>query len=503
MVQLGRLLRWFFGLNAILFAAVSVRYLLAFAPLVTHTWTEAEQAIARVIGYALMAAGYGTAFIKIRKGGRQARLWALAASALNIPFYFFFEQAWLWTAAGILGLFVFWRKETVDAFAVKSVKVPRARGDGTSSSMDHLANILLFIGFLAAGSCWGNWAMRENLPDSNHLFLGLLWIEAAMLLTTVAHESGHALAASLLRMKVRRFVVGPLQGSFRSGKWKMQFRAAGFLGAPGGVGVVPSDLENLRYRHALVAAGGPVASLVTGLVAMGITLTSKGHFWEAGWKLAAYTTTFSMLAFLFNLIPMRPESVYSDGARIYQLLGRSLWSDVHLALSMGSCTLASPMRPRDCDIGVLNRATAFLTKGMEALVLRVQAQAFYHDAGMRAEAIAALEDAERVYAESVPELRADLHKSFVFGNALLKRDAARARQWWTLMEAKGNATRDAEYWFSLSALLCSEGRFPEAETALDQSLALMTGSHEIGAYEYERDCAEQLRSAMESRLVAA
>jgi len=492
--QFGKLLRWLFGINAILFCAVSVRYIWAFPALVTHDWSGAGASAERLVAYAVLAGVFATAFFALGKGGAKARWWALGASALNVPFYWIVQPAWLWTVAGILGLYVFWRQETVDQLAVRVRKPIRTRGDGTSSSMDLLANVVLFAGFLLAGSYWASWAIRERLPDYASVFMRLLMIEAAMLITTLAHESGHALAALTFKMKVRRFVVGPLEGSFRSGRWQFHFRAAGFLGTPGGVGVVPSSLENLRQRHALVAAGGPLASLTVGLISMWAALSAKGHSWEGLWMLAAYVSTLSLLAFAFNIIPMRPESVYSDGARIYQLLVRSPWADVHLALSMGSCTLASPMRPRDCDIAVIQRAAAFLRRGMEALLLRVQVQCYFHDSGMIPEAVAALEDAEVVYAESAVDLRADLHKSFVFANAFLKRDAARARQWWERMEAKGSASMDAEYWLSRSALLWIEGDLEEAEAALRTSVTLMEELPHVGAFEYDRDCALQLQA---------
>ncbi len=488
MVQFGRLLRWLFGINAVLFSAIVCRYL--------WTWDATGGTIGRILIYAALAAIYGTAFFMLGKGGPRARYWALAASALNVPFYWIVQPAWVWTLAGFLGLWIFLRQETVDQLATATVKQARTRGDGTSSSMDLLANLILFAGFLLAGSYWTNWAIRERLPEYSSVPMRLLLIEAALLVTTLAHESGHAIAALCLKMKIRRFVVGPLEGSFRSGRWQLKFRPAGFLGAPGGVGVVPSTLVNLRNRHALVAAGGPLASLTDGLIAIWFALDSKGHSWESLWVLAANISTLSLLAFVFNLIPMRPESVYSDGARIFQLLSRSPWADVHLALSMGSCTLASPMRPRDCDIAVLERAAAFLTRGMEALVIRVQVQTHFHDCGMIPEAVQALKDAERVYFESAVDLRADLHKSFVFANAFLKRDAARARQWWDRMEAKGPASMDAEYWVARCALLWVEGDLEGADTALRASSTLLAELPRVGAYDYDRDCAAQLESAI-------
>jgi Zn-dependent protease len=494
--QFGKLIRWFFGLNAVLFSAIALRYILGFPPLVTHVWDGAGESVMRLLAYAVLAAIFLKAFLALGKGAKDARYWALGASALNLPFYWIVSQAWMWTAVGVAGLVIFSRRENVEALVENKVKPARARGDGTSSSVDMMANTCLFIGFVAAGYWWASWAPAQKLSMDDGIFVRLLLIEAAMLLTTLVHESGHALAAVLLKMKLRRIVVGPVEASFRSGRWHLKLRFAGFLGAPGGVGVVPTTLDDLRRRHALVAAAGPFASLLLGVVCLWIALTAKGNFWEAGWKLAAYTATFTLLSFLFNLIPMRPESVYSDGARIYQLLGRSPWSDVHLALSMGSCMHASSMRPRDCDTAVLERAAAFLTRGMEALLLRVELTCHHHDAGRIPEALAYLAEAEWVYSDSILDLRADLHKSFVFANAFLKRDATRAREWWQRMEAKGSATKDAEYWLSLSALHWVEGDLDAAEQAWGTAVVLIEDLPRVGAHDYDRDCMKQLRAAI-------
>jgi hypothetical protein len=164
---------------------------------------------------------------------------------------------------------------------------------------------------------------------------------------------------------------------------------------------------------------------------------------------------------------------------------------------MASCTIASATRPRDMDIEVIQRAKKLLTSGTEALLLRVQEKSYFHDNGCIPEALEALAGAERVFEESQLTLRADLCKSFVLDNALLKKDAAAARLWWNRMDEGKHTTSDAKYWMSYSALLLVEGSTDEAEVAAQLSAHLIQQCPRTGACEYDRYCLAQLRQAIE------
>src|ERR1700680_4156088 len=122
MAQTGRLLRWLFGINAILFGGIWLRHL--------WIWDGAMRSVGRLAGYAAIATVYGTAFLMLNKGGKRARYWGLAASALNVPFYWIVQPAWIWTAAGLLGLIVFWRQATVDQMGAKAGRAAPTRGGG-------------------------------------------------------------------------------------------------------------------------------------------------------------------------------------------------------------------------------------------------------------------------------------------------------------------------------------------------------------------------------------
>jgi hypothetical protein len=92
--------------------------------------------------------------------------------------------------------------------------------------------------------------------------------------------------------------------------------------------VIPASPEDRRWRDVSVLAAGPLANLWLGSIALWATFTAKGRHWEQAWELLALIATFSLVEFIINLIPLRPEAEYSDGARIYQLLSGGPWVDV-------------------------------------------------------------------------------------------------------------------------------------------------------------------------------
>jgi hypothetical protein len=67
-------------------------------------------------------------------------------------------------------------------------------------------------------------------------------------------------------------------------------------------------------------------------------------------------TTISLLAFVGNLVPFQTGTAhYSDGAQIYQILSNGPWRDVYRVLRVAAATLVTNLRPRDYDIGAIER----------------------------------------------------------------------------------------------------------------------------------------------------
>jgi hypothetical protein len=124
----------------------------------------------------------------------------------------------------------------------------------------------------------------------------------------------------------------------------------------------------------------------------------------------------------------------------------------------------TPLRPRDFDMEIIQRAARFVTHGRQAMHLRLFLFWHFFDAQQISEALDALREVELVYEKSPSNIIADLHANFIVGCALLQHDAERAHLWWDRMEAQKVVPRNADL-MARCALLWSEGHIEEAQQA--------------------------------------
>jgi hypothetical protein len=194
--------------------------------------------------------------------------------------------------------------------------------------------------------------------------------------------------------------------------------------------------------------------------------------------------------------PIRTGNNYSDGAKIFQLLSGGAWADYHRAVAVVSSSLVTPLQPRDYPIEAIKSASPTIAKGQMGLLLRLYGYSYYVDSGRFAEAGQSLLDAEAVYKDSASGIPADLHTVFVFGNAVVRRDAAATRQWWDRMMAKKPTRLNCDYWRAQGALYWIEGNLSKAEEAWTTANAMALRLPKAGAYEFDRTCCNLLRQAM-------
>jgi Zn-dependent protease len=379
----------------------------------------------------------------------------------------------------------FTRRDPLAGAPLAPAKPPRIVGDGTSNLLDGLATALAFDGYFAGSYFWVGWGRTNHLPLI-HGYAYWLMLIAAVLFETAAHESGHALVGVAFGMRLRAFIVGPFQWRIRDGRWTFQFPIAKLLSAGGAASVVPTDPAQPGWHEICMIAAGPLASLFTSLVALVAVITAPGSSYEQAWEFIALVATFGFVSFAVNLIPVRPESLYSDGARIYQLLSGGPWTDLHRALSIVKSSLVTPLRPRDYDIEAIQRASLSFTHGHQALLLRLLATSYFLDSGKLPEARETLAQAECIYHESASDIPAELYTAFIFDSAFLRRDAASSRIWWDLMETKKPTHLGVDYWLARSALLWIENHPAEACEAWDKTNALAQKLPNAGTYEFDR-----------------
>ncbi len=440
----------------------------------------------------------------LKKGTPSARRWIIAASVLNILALVSGIDMWrragvtfalfLYGAFGVIGilsLIAFWRKDTNTAVPKRA----RIAGDGTSKFKDYGAQAIAVAIIWFSADCWGRWARIHHLSYPA-LVTALIEIEIAVLLTTFGHELGHLVAGWLSGKLLRSFQVGPFRWAIRNGVWKFEFNLRKFYG--GAVGMVTPDLVNMRSRLAFFIMGGPIASLVMGSICIVATLLTPGHVWQRYWLLLSAMASLSISAFVVNLIPLKPESNYSDGAQLYQIVTNGPWARVHFAFAMVTTSLVTAVRPRDFDVNVLNLAAKSVPVGERGLLLRLFACLHYVDANQIPQALASLQDAEALYGQSIFEKPQDICAEFVFVNAFYKLDLAAAEQWWQKIEALRKNERDAGYWRAKTALLWLRGEREKARATWEIGNALAAKLPAAGNYEFTRFCFLRLRKALDA-----
>lgn len=416
----------------------------------------------------------------LRRGEASGRYWVLTASVLNFPLL------GLGTIVGISGLVIFRRWErVVEITARRAALNASVPGDGTFKYGAAISQIAQIGWMVAATTLWWQWGRARGLEPGGGWLLYLLQVEGAIQVNTILHECGHVLGGWASGMRVRSFAFGPVRCAIRSGKWRVEFLAAGLWGG-GAAGLVATDLRDIRSKRVFTLLAGPIASLITASAATALTLSAPDHRWRDAWQFFALLSTFAWASAIVNMIPLQPENEYSDGAQIYQLVSGGPWADVHIAFSMVASSLVTPLRARQFDTGTLERAAAFLKTGERGMLLNLFLYIHHKDAGRLEEALRALDAAESIYPQVAARLHADLHAEFVCGNAVVRKDPAAAFEWWRRMEARGNSRHELDYWKAQTAVSWIQESLPEAFEAWTKAVILAKKLPLAGAYQRDR-----------------
>lgn len=511
MVQIGRLIKTWFAIQALMLLFLAAIIANAFlhrlqtgrldpddlAPALLWTGLKLVTAIAG----GLIA---GKAWLALQDAQPSARTWARLASVASLPIL------GIGTIIGIAGLVVFSRADVVEKLSRETqvgrqgsllppplpAKPPAPLpGDGTSLQGDFWVPLIGSGGYIAGCVWWLRWWMREpHFHPSVLVLAAMLW--PAFLVGIAVHELGHVIAGGATGMKLAYLQIGPCEWSLVNGRWRFVFKTVGLTG--GRSMLVPVHFRNFGARRIAMLAGGPAASLLMAIGGSWLALTAPGRPWEWIWGFLAYLSTVGFMHFLMSLAPFRTKNQYSDGAQIYQMASKGKWAEVHLAIGMVSSTLVTRFRPRDCDIDLINRASAFLEQGMFGFVLRHAKLDYYQDCGKIPEALESLGEAEQLYPEVADIIMADQHADFVFVHALYRRDRVAARLWWDRMATKPPAQSRMCYLKARAALDWIEGRTSEARTAWEEGNKIARTLPPVGAYEFERWCFDLLGGAIES-----
>ena len=460
--------------------------------------------------FTLLGAVFTVAWWTVKTSKRSARGWGIVASGLNIllslPLFIsghikFVGFLWLLPVSAIAGFYLFFREPELTIAPASRVKARPIPGDGTHVLVNPLPWLIGTLGGIA-GYIWCIRWCQENGVGRSYGLLRYAQIAIAALLVTLIHEAGHAIAAWGLEMKIRAFVVGPFQFRKREGKWTFRFDLATTFSAGGATGAVHTNPHQPVWCDLFMIAAGPLINLATGTIALcAVFLLEPTSSLQAGGMLFLFGI-YSLLAFATNLIPFRiGGEQYSDGAQIYQFLAGGPFASLHGAFALVSSTLVTPLRPRDYDLDLMERAEA-AAQGRQRLLLRLFRYQHFLDCGQLPEAAQAVAEAEAIYEELALDIPAELHTSIIFGVAYATRNPAAARMWWERMEAKKPTRFNADYWAASCAMYWIEGNFYAANESWYKGAAIAQHLPKAGAYEFDRYKYTLLRKAIDESSAA-
>ena len=453
-----------------------------------------------------LGAAFAAAWWIVKSSTPASRIWGMLASLVNIllsiPFvlyvpFRFGTLLWLIPISGIAGVYLFSRPIEQTGSAQRRQKSRPIPGDGTSVLVNMLPWVVGTVGGIAGYAWCAQWCNANGVPRSHGLAY-YAQISLVLLIVTLIHETGHAIAAWGVGMKIRAFVVGPFQFRMREDKWGFKFDLAQTFSANGATGAVHTNPHQPVWCDLLMIVAGPMINLATGTMTLCVVfLIEPESSLQAGGMLFLFSI-YSLLACATNLIPFRTGGQYSDGAKIYQLLAGGPFAALHGALSVVTSSLVTPLRPRDYNIELMEHAVAGgAAQGKQLMLLYLFRYQHFLDCGQLPEAALALTEAETIYHQYASEIPAELHLGFVFGNAYVKRDAVGARAWWQRMEEKKPTRFNADYWLAHSAFHWIEGDFYAANDSWHKGAAMAMQLPKAGAYEFDRYRYVLLRQALD------
>lgn len=237
-----------------------------------------------------------------------------------------------------------------------------------NKSVSKIIAIILFMMIGAAAGFFGakaGGAAASSMPAPVLITLAILIIPTFFLVIAL-HEGGHALAGVWMNFDFRMYVVGPFLWDKEPRGWKFKWNKN--VNISGGLVIcIPTGTHDVSKRFSIYAAGGPVASLLTALLAYGIYLlcqqaafgSQAGQIFTYWWMGIAFL---SAAIFLVTSIPLHAGGFSSDGARIIRFLrgGDTARFEV-LLLKMISSSMAGN-RPAQLNREELKEAQALAIK---------------------------------------------------------------------------------------------------------------------------------------------
>lgn len=403
-------------------------------------------------------------------------------------------------AAGALIILAFLSRGSVSELLSAEVRPVKVKGDGTTSLSYLFTIAIVMVGLIVIDSQVRRWGQQHDLARTSGFLLGQLILFGALFISTVLHEFGHIAAGWSVGMKLLSVRIGPFHAEIKEGRWRLIPPTSLRSLFQGGVRVIPPKPQEYETSRAIwTAAGGPLANLVGGGIALLLLSTAKGSFYEPAWEWLGSIAAICVMFFLANLIPVREASAYSDGARIYQILTRNVMEDVRRIIAMTEASKISPVRPRDFDISLIEKtASNDAVQGHYVTFLHFVASDYYFDHDRMDEARTALSKAEAIARELDPAR--ENCGALVLRAVCLSQDREMAEKWWErrLQASPLDPKNDSE--FDVIAYRIVEGRPAEAEEAWRRQLERTNRLPDTGERAFDLRYLNRLRQLLDNAL---
>lgn len=343
--------------------------------------------------------------------------------------------------------------------------------------------------WLIAGILWGGIFLtaRQELANTlliNASLMGVHWpvlvlswitgIPALYLLLIAIHEGGHVVGALLARFRVLLFAASWLHITRQAEGWKVQVKKPqSKIG--GMVQAHPVHTHRLRSRFALFIIGGPLANILTGVLALyGYHAVTMAHVGPYATSATAYFSSNALLWFgwmsvvvgALNLIPRTlPSGHIVDGKQLWDLArgGPAMHQQLGF-LYFQSLTFAG-VRPRDWDATQVENFLAHRSNTVLDFYVHLYAYSYYHDCNDLEQLRLHLNEAlDRRKSASVG-MQQYLLAEAAYVAALRTHNPEQARYWLDQAQLVKSFTQE-EGLFAQAAVAYVEGRLAEAERFL-------------------------------------
>ena len=285
----------------------------------------------------------------------------------------------------------------------------------------------------------------------------------AVIVATLVHELGHAVAGIASGLRVARVQLGPIEirdygRPYVRLVWSLQ----------AGVVLVPFDrsatLGTLRWGLIVSTAAGPLLGLVSGAVILAL---AGGVRFDDSLSVPQAVGQMSIVLGVLNLLPIRSGELLADGRRMFSLLLRNREAGQILAATLMLVEALSDRRPRDWDPALL----AIMERSPDEIFARLCLYEAAIDRGEIETAGQHIDAAVALRSEKWTSADAILFTEAAYYAARHRADARAARA--LLGLADGGDVVDFLRARAEAAVLCAEGRGLEGRQRAVAGLAAL------------------------------